>query len=142
MWRILDPETIAMKKLFRRLHTALARDDLFVRLFCLLAGLLLIALGRAIWTVGHNLEAGALIFCWAITALFVLWGALSILRSVLSARSRMARFIDNLVPDPAMMDDAAPFFFVLCLPAVLLTQLTVPLVYGGNRFLVRHPDFR
>ena len=125
----------AMKRFFRRLFALLVRDDLFVRVVCFLAGLLFGGLGVVISILAatHHLNAGIQVLCWAIGILFTAWGALLLPRCVLSAHSRMARFIDRYLPDAAGLEDAAFLLLAIYLPAALLTLLLRFLGMRGQR---------
>jgi hypothetical protein len=124
-----------MKRFFRRLFTQLVRDDLFVRVVCFLAGLLFGGLGVAtsIWVATHHLSPAIQVLCWTFAILFTVWGALLFPRCVLSAHSRMARFIDRYLPDAAGFEDAALLVLAIYLPAALLTLLLRFLSVRGQR---------
>jgi cytochrome c biogenesis protein CcdA len=140
-----------IKRTFRRLLISFVQDDLFVRVACFLAGLLLGSLGVAIsiWAATHHASPSFQSFCWIIAIPFTVWGALLILRCAVSLRSRMARFIDKyLLPDTPNLEDAALLLLTVYAPAVLLTLLLRFLGVSGQRPLTlydqlpRRPDAR
>ena len=124
-----------MKRLFRRLCIPLVRDDLFVRVACFLAGLLFGGLGVAIsvWAATHHSSPNIQVACWIIAIPFTVWGAVLVLRCALSARSRMARFVDRYLPDAFGFEEAALLLLAVYLPAALLTLLLRRLGVRGQR---------
>jgi hypothetical protein len=115
-----------MKRLFRRLAVPLAQDDLLVRVVCLWGGLWIGGLGVAMSLWGattHDLGPHFQVIYWIVTILFSAWGGLLVSRCALSAQSRMARFVDKILPDAVGFEEGAALILAVYLPAVLLTLL-------------------
>jgi hypothetical protein len=110
------------------LRNALARDDLFLRVSFLLAGLLLggLGIGMLSWALTDTVAHDAI---WPTPLALVLggslcaWGGVLIIRCFVPARWRIARFAETVAPDPTGIRDGAFLVLLCCLPAVLLTLL-------------------
>jgi hypothetical protein len=124
-----------MKRFLRRLLIPLVRDDLFVRVACFLAGLLFGGLGVAmsVWGATHDLGPKIQVVYWVIAILFTAWGGFLVSRCVLSAQSRMARFMDRYLPDAVGFEEAVALILAIYLPAALLTLLLRLLGVRGQR---------
>jgi hypothetical protein len=99
----------------------------------LLGGLFFGGVGVAISAVAaHRSSVNAQMICWIIAIRFIAWGTLLVSRCALSARSRLARFMDRHLPDGAGEDGVA-LVFAIYLPAALLTLLLRLLGVRGQR---------
>jgi hypothetical protein len=114
-----------MKRFLRRLVLSLGWDDLFWRIVGLLGGLFFAAPGVAmsVWGATHDLGAKIVVGYWAVAILFIAWGGILVSRCVLSAQSRMARFIDSHPPDTHGAEEGIVLILIIYLPAALLTLL-------------------
>ena len=116
-----------MKRILRSLFASLLCDDLLLRIICFLGGVLFGGFGVAMSVFGatHDLGPPLLfrVFYWTIAILFAAYGALMFSRCVLSAKSRMARFLRRFLPDAVDLEAGALLILLVYLPAVLLTLL-------------------
>jgi hypothetical protein len=124
-----------MKRFLRRLLIPLVRDDLFVRVACFLAGLLFGGFGIAmsVWGATHDFSPNIQVLCWVFATPFTAWGGLLVSRCVLSAQSRMVRFVDRYLPDAVGFEEAAALILAIYLPAALLTFLLRLIGVRGQR---------
>lgn len=115
-----------MRQFLHRLYGSVTRDDLLLRVICFLGGLLAAGMGVGLFAfvaMGDFNSLFARVLCWVITIFFMSYGGLMLLRCVLSARSRTARFTERFLPDAVDLEAGALLALLIYLPAVLLTLL-------------------
>src|SRR5689334_10335489 len=117
-----------MRAFLRRQLEPLTRDDLFLRVFSLLAGIVIGGIGVAMAVAAASLEFLAWLgwfnlVWWPIATLLIAWGALLVSRCVVAVNSRMARRAEKFLPDATDLEDAALLLVVFVLPAALITLL-------------------
>ena len=115
-----------MRQFLRRLYKSVTRDDLLLRIICFFGGVLAGGIGVALFVfvaMDNFKSLFAQFLCWVITIFFMSYGGLMLLRCVLSARSRTARFIERFLPDAVGLEEGTLLALVIYLPAVLLTLL-------------------
>ena len=114
-----------MRAFLRRQLEPLTRDDLFLRVFSLLAGIV-IGAARAITGASRDFLAWLgwfnLLF-WPVALLLIAWGMLLASRCIVPARSRLARLAERWLPDPVGLDEGILLALVFIMPAALLTLL-------------------
>lgn len=106
------------------LRKALFKDDLIIRAALFVFGCAALAFGLIAidWTLGSPQESwSALLVVGIIGIAFLLWGLIVSIAAFTPPSSRWSRFAEKLYPDPGGLDDAAIFFIVILLPAVILT---------------------
>ena len=127
-----------MRAFLRRQLEPLTRDDLFLRVVSLLAGIVIGGIGVAMAVAAASLEfltwlGWFNLVWWPIAALLIAWGALLVTRCVVPVNSRMARRAEKYLPDPAGLEEAALLLVVFVLPAALLTLLLRLIGVRGQR---------
>jgi len=140
-----------MKRFLRRLIIPLARDDLYMRVFAFLQGLLIGSPGVAmtVWGAAHTLGPKIQVLYWAVAILFMAWGGLLVSRCVLSAQSPLARFVDKHPIDGQGLDGVA-LVIAAYVPAAFITlvlnffgvrgQRTSGIALGKGIHIARSPD--
>lgn len=129
-WKPSDGRVIAMRAFLRRKLEPLTRDDLFVRVVSLLAGLVLGAIGVGMLAAGASQESRAWLgwfnlLWWPIAALLTVWGLLLMSRCAVPAGSGIARLAERWLPSPASIvpDEGTLLALIFVVPAALLTLL-------------------
>jgi hypothetical protein len=117
-----------MKRFWLRMFDALTRDDLFLRVACLLCGTGFGGIGIALLSAVPKNDLGVtppwfVVFLCIVAIFLTAWGALLIARCFLPAQSRIARFADTMLPDANGLDNAAVAIVIVLFPVVLLMLL-------------------
>ncbi|MCB1539639.1 MAG: hypothetical protein KDJ25_01950 [Rhodoblastus sp.] len=129
-----------MRRWLRSLADQLGRDDLFMRLACLISGAMLASIGGFILIKGF-LEFRAIAnpsWWWLLAPIlplaFLVWGLLLASRMFTPVNSRFARLAETTYPDQ-LFDEWPILILIACVlaPAVLLTLALRFLGVSGQR---------
>jgi hypothetical protein len=112
-----------MDHLWKSLAGALTKDDLFLRVTLFVFGLCALALGVAAvnWLMTSNASWGWLLAVGMMGGLFLLWGFIVLVSAFTPPSNRWSKLAEKCYPEPAALDDAAIFLFIVLMPAVALT---------------------